>query len=187
VTTEKLERAYASTRGVLDNVTKEDLAAATPCKSWTVRELVNHVVATPFYFAAAVEAGVGTSGDPETDYADADFNASFAEGTRLATAAFNADGAMDKTVKLPFGELPAAMVMNIAGLDSFAHCWDLAKATGQSTDLDPALAAEFLAIAKTTIQDSFRGDEPAPFGPAVDVPASAFAADQLAGFLGRTP
>jgi uncharacterized protein (TIGR03086 family) len=187
VTTEKLEKAYASTKRVLGNVTKEDMTASTPCKSWDVRELVNHIVGTPFYFAAAVESGVGATDDPEPDFADADFTASFEEGTRLVTLAFHADGAMERIVKLPFGELPAEMVMNIAAVDSFVHGWDLARATGQSTDLDPALAEEFLGIARVSIPDAFRGDEPAPFGPPVDAPASATAADRLAAFLGRTP
>jgi len=187
MTTERLEKAYASTTRVLANVSKEDLAAATPCKSWPVRELVNHVVATPFYFAEAVKTGVGPSDDPDTAFADADFNSSFEEGTRLAVSAFNAQGAMDKTVKLPFGEMPGAQVMSIAALDCFVHGWDVAKATGQPTDLDPAFATEMLAFAKANVPDAIRGDEPAPFGPVVDVATTAPAADQLAGFLGRTP
>lgn len=186
MSTERLEKAYASTMRVLGNVTKEELAAATPCRSWDVRSLINHTVGTPFFFAVAAETGVGPTDEPETDFADADFNASFSEGTQLATKAFGAI-ADDKVIKLPFGELPAAAVVNIAAVDSFVHGWDLAKATGQSTDLDPALAVELLGIAKVSIPDQFRGSEPAPFGPIVDVPASAPAADQLAGFLGRTP
>jgi uncharacterized protein (TIGR03086 family) len=187
MTTEQLGKAYASTKRVLGNVTKEDLASSTPCRSWNVHELVNHVVATPFYFAGAVATGVGSTDDPGTDFAGSDFNASFEEGTRLATEAFSADGAMERMVKLPFAEMPASMVVNLASMDSFVHGWDLAKATGQPTDLDPALAEALLVIAKESIPDRFRGDEPAPFGPPVDVPSSAPAADRLAGYLGRTP
>ena len=35
------------------------------------------------------------------------------------------------------------------------------------------------------IPDQFRGDEPMPFGPKVDPPAGATAADRLAAFMGR--
>ena len=184
--TESLKRAYASTAQVLANVSKDELGASTPCKSWDVRALVNHIVGATYYFAAAAETGVGPSGDAESDFAASDFNSSFAEGSRLATAAFSADGALDKTMKLPFGELPGARVLQIAALDNFAHGWDLARATGQSTDLDAGLAEELLVAARENIPDAIRGDEPAPFAKEVAVPASAPAADRLAGFLGRT-
>jgi uncharacterized protein (TIGR03086 family) len=66
------------------------------------------------------------------------------------------------------------------------HGWDVAKATGQSTDLDPELAAELLEGARLAIPDAFRGpDTQAPFGPEQPVPANATNADKLAAFLGR--
>jgi uncharacterized protein (TIGR03086 family) len=103
-------------------------------------------------------------------------------------AAFEADGAMERMMKLPFGEMPGSAFVNIATGDAFTHGWDLAKATGQSTDLDPALAAELLAIVRVALPESFRGPEgQAPFGPVVEAPAGAPAADQLAAFMGRQP
>ena len=70
---------------------------------------------------------------------------------------------------------------------TFTHGWDLAKATGQSTDLDPALAEQILEVAAMIVPDQFRGPEPMPFGPAVEPPAGAPVADRLAAFFGRTP
>jgi hypothetical protein len=66
------------------------------------------------------------------------------------------------------------------------HAWDLAKATGQSTDLNPALAAQLLTGAQAMVSPEFRGPEGAPFGFEVAVDPTACAADRLAGFLGRT-
>ena len=73
--------------------------------------------------------------------------------------------------------------LRLATTDTFAHGWDLAKATGQSTDLDPELAEGLLANAP--IPDTFRGDEPMPFGPQQEAPPGATAADRLAAYLGR--
>ena len=42
-----LEKAFASTGAVLGGVEAEQMELTTPCKSWTVRQLVNHVVAGP--------------------------------------------------------------------------------------------------------------------------------------------
>jgi uncharacterized protein (TIGR03086 family) len=79
-----------------------------------------------------------------------------------------------------------AAFMGLVVNDTFTHGWDLAKATGQSTDLNPELAVGILAQAKMSIPDTFRGPEGAPFGVAADCPDGACAADQLAAFLGRT-
>jgi uncharacterized protein (TIGR03086 family) len=114
--------------------------------------------------------------------------AAFADGSKQAIAAFSAPGAMEKPLRLPFGEMPGAAFVMMAANDQFQHGWDLAKATGQATDLDPELAGQLLGFVQAAIPDAFRGpDRKAPFGPAVSVPEAASAVDQLAGFLGRTP
>lgn len=188
MSTEALEQAFATTRSVLVNVTRDQLDHPTPCASWDVRALVNHIVGGSHWFAATVEAGVSPEEGEAIDFAADDFVAAFDQGVKASVAAFGAPGALDKTLKLPFGEFPGAAFLGLATTDTFAHGWDLAKATGQSTDLAPELAAQLLHGAKTSIPDQFRGpDGKAPFGPAIEAPESATAADRLAAFLGRQP
>ena len=101
-------------------------------------------------------------------------------------AAFESDGAMERIVKLPFGDLPGSMLVGLATTDTLTHGWDLAKATGQPTDLSPDLASSVLASVRRQIADSFRGDDgKAPFGPQQAAPDGASNADMLAAFLGR--
>ncbi len=184
-----LERAFASTGAVLAGVTDAQLDEPTPCASWKVRELVNHIVGATTYFATLAETGSPPAGGDEApDVADADDRvALFNEGAAQAVEAFSADGAMDRVMHLPFGDLPGGVFVNIAAIDTFTHGWDLAKATGQPADLDPALATEMLGVARTFLPDELRGPEPAPFGPRVEPRAGASPADQLAAFLGRQP
>jgi uncharacterized protein (TIGR03086 family) len=183
---EMLEKAFASSAGVLAQVQSGDLDKATPCASWKVRDLINHMVGGTYFFAVTAETGLAPTGDTGTDFTAGDVVATYKEGAARAIAAFRADGAMEKVMKLPFGEFPGAMFINIATTDAFAHGWDLAKALGAPTDLDGELAAQLLASGM--IPDAFRGaDGQAPFGPKVDVAESAPAADRLAGYLGRTP
>jgi uncharacterized protein (TIGR03086 family) len=188
---ELLERAIASTERVLAKVSSEALDQATPCASWKVRDLVNHIVGSTYWFAATVETGVAPASEDDVggpDVTGGDIMAAFADGSKRAIAAFSAPGAMDKLLKLPFGEMPGAAFVMMAANDQFQHGWDLAKATGQATDLDPDLASDFLGFVRAAIPDAFRGpDGKAPFGPVVSVPESASPANQLAGFLGRTP
>ena len=181
--TENLERAFASTRNVLSNVRSDQLDDPTPCISWDVRTLINHIVGGSHWFAASTNAGVAPD-VPDTDFASGDFVASYDEGVKASLAAFGAPGAQEKIVKLPFGEFPGSAWMGLATMDTFQHGWDLAKATGQDTDLDPDLAAGLLANAG--IPDQFRGpDGQAPFGQQVDADDSAPPASQLAAYLGR--
>ncbi len=184
---ELLSQAYTSTGAVLAGVSSADLDRATPCASWQVRELVNHVVGGAGWFAAIAATGE----TPETeaqDFCAGDFKAVFAEDSARCVAAFAADGAMERIMQLPFGEMPGSAFVNIATVDTFTHGWDLARATGQSSDLDPELAVQLLAIAQASLPDTFRGPEgKAPFLPKVEAPAGAPAADQLAAFLGRQP
>jgi hypothetical protein len=75
----------------------------------------------------------------------------------------------------------------MASADQFVHGWDLAKATGQSSDLDRELAGEFLAFYRQAIVDEYRGpDAVAPFGPLVTTTSTDPVA-QLAAISGRTP
>ena len=182
-----LEQAFASTAAVVANVKPDQLDDPTPCASWKVRDLLNHVVGGTYFFAMIAETGGPPDQGEAPDFATGDFVSSFDQGAKRAVAAFRAEGAMDKQMTLPFGQLPGAVFVNIAATDTFAHGWDLARATGQATDLDPALASTLLENARSFLPDAMRGpDGQAPFGPRVDVPPSATPADQLAGFLGRT-
>jgi uncharacterized protein (TIGR03086 family) len=188
---ELLERAVAGTREILSKVSPDQLDGTTPCASWNVRDLVNHIVGSTYWFAATVETGVAPASEDDIggpDVTSGDVMAAFADGSRKAIDAFSAPGAMEKTLKLPFGEMPGAAFVMMAANDQFQHGWDLAKATGQTTALDPELAGQLLGFAQAAIPDAFRGpDGKAPFGPAVPVSGSANEVDQLAGFLGRAP
>ena len=174
MSTETLERSFGVAKQVLANVKPDQLDLPTPCKSWDVRALINHLVGGSFFFAAATEAGEAPEGGDAVDFASGDFAASYEDGTSQALAAFGAPGALEKTLKLPFGEFPGAAFMGIATVDTFTHAWDLAKATGQSTDLDPDLAVRLLEQSKGFMSEGFRGDEPLPFGPE-QTPAQAHA------------
>jgi len=183
MSTAPLEQAITATRGVLASVKSDQLDADTPCASWKVRELVNHIVGGQYFFVAMVE---GAPPSDAGDFSAGDFVAAFDEGSAKCVAAFKGDGVMEKILTLPFGQMPGSAFVGIAATDTFTHGWDLAKATGQSTDLAPELAAGLLAGAKQFISDGIRGPEPMPFGAEQKAPSGATNADQLAAFLGRS-
>jgi uncharacterized protein (TIGR03086 family) len=177
-----LDRAFASTRAVLAQVRAEHLDAPTPCASWDVGALIEHFVGTPRWAAATI----GGTAPEEYTLDDLDFLTAYDESRELVLGAFGAEGALDRTVTLPFGELTGAGLLALITNDQFTHGWDLARALGRPTDLDPELATEALAQARIGIREAYRGpDGVGQFGPAVEPPAGASPADRLAAFLGR--
>ncbi len=184
MSTQPLQQAIASTRTVLVGVSADQMTLDTPCSSWKVSELINHMIGAQYFFVAGIDGAPPAGGD--TDFSAGDYVAAFDTASAACLAAFSAEGVMAKMLTLPFGAMPGAAFVGLATTDTFVHGWDLAKATGQATDLAPDLAGALLAQSKMAIQDSFRGPEGAPFGPEQQAPAGAGTADQLAAFLGRT-
>lgn len=168
---EPLQQAIESTRSVLTNVSGDDLDRGTPCASWKVSDVVNHLVGGQLFFAAMVNGEAPSAESP--DFAHGDFVAAFDQAAAASVAAFNGDGAMERTIHLPFGDMPGAVFAGIAATDTLTHGWDLAKATGQPTDLAPDLAAMLLSDVGPFLPEGLRGpdgmalfgaEQPAPEG-----------------------
>jgi uncharacterized protein (TIGR03086 family) len=182
MSTEPFEQACAASRQVLARVRADQLANATPCASWDVAGLINHIVGGQHFFADGMEGKPPSASD---DYASGDYMEAFDQAVARVTAVFQQDGALGRMAQMPFGEMPGGAVLGIATSDVFVHGWDLAKATEQNTNLAPELAARMLEGARRNVQDNIRGPEGAPFGPEQQCADDACAADQLAAFLGR--
>ena len=185
MSTTPYEQAIASAKTVLAGVKADQIGAATPCASWKVSDLLNHLVGEQFWFAN-VAKGEPMSDAKAPDFSAGDFKSTFAQASADAVAALKADGAMQKVMQVPWGEMPGSAFVGIAAVETFAHAWDLARATGQNTDLNPELAAGLLVGARAGVSAEFRGPEGAPFGPEQKAPAGARKADELAALLGRT-
>lgn len=186
MSTAPYEQAIVSAKKVLAGVKPEHLAAETPCASWKVSDLVNHIVGGQYFFGTTAK-GDAPSDAAAPDFSAGDFNAAFAQGAADSVAAFKADGTMERTLHLPWGDMPGSAFVGLAAIDTFTHAWDLARATGQNSDLDPELATGLLMGARAGIAPEFRGaDGVAPFCPEQKAPAGASKADELAAFLGRT-
>ena len=186
VRTDGLREAIATTRGVLSRVQAEQLDLPTPSASWKVSDVINHIVGGQYFFAAAVKGERPDSEPP--DFSAGDFVSTFDDASAACVDAFESDGAMERIVKLPFGDLPGSMFLGLATTDTLTHAWDVAKATGQPTDLSPDLAASVLSTVRPVLADNLRGEDgTAPFGPEQAASDGATNADMLAAFLGRQP
>jgi len=117
---------------------------ATPCKDWSVRELVNHVVGEDLWTGPLMR---GSTIAEVGDRFDGDLLGDQPIETALS-AAEEATGAVSETlpsqgtVQLSFGETPMNEYIYQLAADHLIHGWDLAAATGGDTQLDGELVAE---------------------------------------------
>lgn len=163
------------------------LHAPTPCAEWDLSELLAHLIGGNRMFAAAMGNPVAGTTDLSTDIAEL-AHAHSASATAVGEALRSA-GAMERQAQLPIGTVPGHMVVGLALVDAVVHGWDLAKASGQDTSLDDALAETLLASLTTTVTPEMRKPDGAMavFGPPVPVEDTASAEEKLVAFLGRNP
>ena len=177
-----LSRVLDQTRSIIAAVGPDQASAPTPCTQWNMRQLVNHVVHDVQQFTAVAQ-GEGFKAS-DADVVGDDWLAAYDAAAGALRAAWNEPGALDRTAKLPFGEVPATWQVGQQITDLAVHAWDVARAAGQHAELDPAVIEAALAWGRQNLKPEFRG---AAFGPEVPVAADAPSYSQLIGFFGRDP
>jgi uncharacterized protein (TIGR03086 family) len=105
-----LRRALDQTGTVIARVRPEQATLPTPCRSWDLRALVNHVVDEVHQFAAVTGGGKRqhTHGDVIGD----DWVGAYRAAAAELLAAWQQPGALDRPHQLPFGEVPATWAVN---------------------------------------------------------------------------
>ncbi|SDG31087.1 TIGR03086 family protein [Sinosporangium album] len=156
----------------------------TPCTDWDVRALVNHMVSENFWVP---ELLAGKTVDEVGDTFDRDllgdepvevFDTSEAEATRAVAA----EGVLDRTAHLSFGDVPAAEYLSELFADALIHSWDLSRAIGGNDRLDPELV-EQCARWFSGVEEGYRGA--GVIGPRAKIPPGADAQTKLLAAWGR--
>jgi uncharacterized protein (TIGR03086 family) len=183
-----LSRALDQAGDLIAGTQREMAELPTPCRSWTVADLVTHLVNDLGNFATAVKGG-------KPDWSKAgeriagDWAPAFATGRQELDEAW-ASADLQAEVATPGGSGAALVTRADQQIAELAvHTWDIARATGQSEDLDASVAEYGLVWAKQNLRPQFRGpeDEGKGFGPEVPVPDDAPIYERLAGWFGRDP
>ena len=164
-----LSRALDQAGDVMAGVQPDQLSGPTPCGDWTVEQLIAHLLATPGNFIT-----MATGGEP-------DWSAAPPSVPEDWTGAFRSSA--DDLIHL-WHQKDDGGGADWQTAEFAVHTWDLARATGQSTDLDPEVAERGLAFMSQGLTPDNRGGA---FGPEVSVPDDAPIYDRLAGFAGRNP
>ncbi|MER6299501.1 TIGR03086 family metal-binding protein [Kitasatospora sp. NPDC001539] len=187
---ELLARALAQTAGLIDGTGVELAGHPTPCRSWDVGDLVSHLLFDLRQFTVRAQGG-RPDWSQSFERVEDDWSHAFEAGAEQLVDAWRSAGDLTGVVELPGGHtLPARFPVDQQTAEFAVHAWDLARATGRSTDgLDSEVALAALAWARGALKPEYRGEEAdhQAFGPEVPVPADAPPYDRLAGFFGRDP
>jgi uncharacterized protein (TIGR03086 family) len=182
-----LRRVIAESGRLVDGMTPDQLGNETLCTEWTVRDVLNHITGGAAYFAMVADQGsvpdemVGQllgGGDNLGD----DYKGAFHTAADKALAAFSQPGVLEKIVKLPFGEMPASVALNIAIFDVSTHNCDIAQATGQQIQ-DTDILATALDVGRQVVQPE--GRRPGFFDAEQPCSDAAPAEQRLLAFAGR--
>lgn len=166
-----LARALDQAAGVLSAIPADALSRGTPCNDWDVAGLVAHVVAAPRNFVTMSRGGQPDwcAAPPLPEDWTAEFRAAADDLLRMWHEA---------------GESASPQAVDWQTAEFAVHTWDLARATGQSTDLDNQVAQQGLDFMSEALTPDNRGEA---FAPAVDLREAAPVSDRLAAFAGRDP
>ncbi|MDJ0343594.1 TIGR03086 family metal-binding protein [Streptomyces sp. H10-C2] len=184
-----LSRSLDQTSALIASVTDDQLSLPTPCRSWTVAELVDHLIQDLPHFTERANGGTPARSEPRKD-AGAGRPEAFRDGAAELVSAWRRAGDLTGTIEIPgMGELPAGFPVDQQLTEFAVHAWDLAKALGRPTSLDSQVGESALEWARGALRPEFRGEEGGPkvFGPEVPVRPDAPVYDRLAGFFGRDP
>lgn len=168
-----LSRAIDQTVDVLSAIQADQLSLPTPCAEWDVEQLIEHLVATPALFLVMARGDT-----PDWSAEQAPLGSNWVPAFRSAAADL-------MRVWHEAGDSADPGRVDWQTAEFAVHTWDLARATGQSTDLDPEVAQRGLAFMSSVLSTpEARGHY---FGPEVPVADDASPYDRIAAFAGRDP
>jgi len=179
-------RALAAIRPIVAGVAHDQWTAPTPAEEWNVRALLNHIVAGNLW---AAELADGRTIDDVGDRLDGDVLGgdpltAYDVSAEAAATAFEAPGALDAPCAVSYGPVPGSVYAGHRFIDVLIHGWDLAKATGQDTSIDPDLVDACLAVVEPQAKQL---QASGGFGDPVETPADADPQTRLLALLGRQP
>jgi len=172
--------ALAATGSIVAGIKADQLRAKTPCEDYDVSGLLTHLISGNLWVAPLVD---GKTIDEVGDALDGDFGPDeYPRSAEEADRAFSSAGAMERPVAVSYGPVPGEVYAGHRFIDVLIHGWDLAKATGQDTALDPELVDACWTVINPQME-LLKGS--GMFGTEVPVPDDADSQTKLLATLGR--
>lgn len=174
---------------VVAQSTAADLPRPTPCAGWTLADLLTHMTAQHYGFAAA-STGDGDLANWHLRELGDDPVGAYRDAAEHVLAAFAVDRVLDREFPLPeiprLPAFPARQAISFHFVDYVVHSWDVAKTLGIEPKFDPEVLDAALAVAEAVPSGQSRLVPGAAFAPRIEA-SGASPLDQIVAILGRSP
>ena len=132
------QRAMVQTELIVAAVEPGQLTLPTPCADYDVGALLSHIVGGLNRIALMGEGADAMAAPPLADgVPDDGWLAAYRTARARVIAAWADDARLDAVIEVPWGKVPGRIALSGYVQEIAAHGWDLAKATGQPTELEP--------------------------------------------------
>jgi uncharacterized protein (TIGR03086 family) len=173
---------------VVAGVRDDQLGAPTPCAGTPVAGLLDHLVGlTEAFRRAGAKEGVGGAATASAEHLAPDWRSRVPAQLDALAAAWRDPAAWQGVVEVGGVQLPADVMGAVALDEVTVHGWDLAVATGQRYDVEPAAAEACLGYVTLMAQPGNEQVRDGQFGPPVPVPDDAPVFDRVLALAGRDP
>ncbi|MDF5756251.1 TIGR03086 family metal-binding protein [Spongiactinospora sp. TRM90649] len=162
---------------LVESVAPGQMDDPTPCAGWNVRALLDHLTYENLMWTGLALGS--PRADHDADHLGDDHVAAFRDAAAGTLAAFRRPGMLEER----FGPAPGWRLVEQVVIEMLVHGWDLAVATGASTDLAPEVGAPMPAV--RGIYGALPRTPGGSLGPAREPSPDATPADRLAAYLGR--
>jgi uncharacterized protein (TIGR03086 family) len=186
-----LEPAAGRLADLIRGMPEGRLDGPTPCPDYRVGDLVDHVggLALAFTAAATKDAGGAGSQGPSGDASRLgdDWRTRIPLALDGLAEAWRQPGAWTGMTQAGGVDLPGEIAGLVALDELVLHGWDVAQATGQAYECEPAiLEAVYQFVAPLAIPGQ-EAQREGLFGPVIEVPDAAPLLDRVLGLSGRDP
>jgi uncharacterized protein (TIGR03086 family) len=176
---------------LVGRVGDDELGNPTPCPAYTLGDLVEHVGGLALAFTAAANKDRSEhnerAGTGDASRLDAGWRTRIPRDLANLAQAWRDPAAWTGMTRIAGSDSPAEVVGLVAADELVVHGWDVARATGQPYDPEPAVldaARSFLMMFASP--DAPAGSDVA-FGPSRQVPDDAPLLDRVVALAGRDP
>jgi uncharacterized protein (TIGR03086 family) len=181
--TEQLSYVLPTLSATVDRIYGMQLDAPTPCREFTVHDVLDHMIVGGGTFAHLFRGEEPPEIEPPAVYGWVPTK-EFRQVMDDLLDAVTSPGALERTIPTPLGEMPGSDFARFVAFDGLIHGYDLATATGQEYDPPAELVAAVDEFARGAITPEMRDGE--TFADPTTPPDDASALQRLVAFSGRT-